>query len=328
MASVGTAEIKVGQKTQGHFRVGSDTDGTPFQIPVLIVAGTKPGPTAWVEGCVHGEEYGGAASIIRLYQELDPATMHGTAVFVPVTNLPSFKAHSRFSPLDGANLNRLFPGSTNGSYSQQLAHRLLEEIGKVADYVLDLHSGGIGAEVPFYAICKDDGSATGQRSMVLAERVGADVVWQSKGDIGGTITAHTILRGIPSVTVECGGGNFTEEHEQLFKEATRNFLRQVGILPGEAPVQDQYTIITQGVFTFSKEGGMFVPGCKVGDVLSKGDVIGQIINLYGEVTEELACPVDNGYIAAIQQRYYPTEPGDLVYEVMTVSARRGPSPVV
>ncbi|WP_180955734.1 MULTISPECIES: succinylglutamate desuccinylase/aspartoacylase family protein [Bacillus] len=324
MKTIGTAQVIQGEKTRGYLQVGSDTDGSAFQIPVLVASGKEDGPTIWVQGCIHGEEYGGAASIIRFFQELDLSQVRGTFVGVPVTNPPSFKARSRISPLDGANLNRIFPGDPKGTYSQRLAHVLLTTVQENADYVIDLHSGGIGAEVPFYMICKYDESAAAKKSFWLAERMGSDVIWRSAGEAGtgGTGTAHTVKSGIPTVTVECGGGNVTEEHERLFKFSIKNAMKALDMLPGEAPVQKEYTVINKADFLFTGEGGLFVPACKVGDVLNKGDLIGSIMNLYGDITEEIHCPLDNAYIAATGHRYWPTEPGQLIAEAIPVESKK------
>ncbi|MED4018530.1 M14 family metallopeptidase [Sutcliffiella cohnii] len=323
MKLIGTAQVRPGEKTEGFLTIGSDTDGTLFQLPVLVASGQQEGPTIWVHGCIHGEEYGGAASIIRYFQELDTNELRGVFVGVPVMNLPSFKARSRISPLDGANLNRIFPGNPKGTYSQRLAHSLLSTIEETADYVIDFHSGGIGAEVPFYMICKEDNTEVGKKSMWLAERMGSNVIWRSAGEAGtdGTITAHVMNRGIPTVTVECGGGNVTEEHEELFKSSIKNAMMALEMLPGQPPVQEQYTVINKAHFLFTGEGGLFVPACKVGDILNKGDLMGSIMNLFGKVTEELRCPTDNAYIAAIGHRYWPTEPGQLIAEAIPVEFR-------
>ncbi|MGN7300123.1 succinylglutamate desuccinylase/aspartoacylase family protein [Ferdinandcohnia sp. SAFN-114] len=323
MKTVGTAEVKAGEKTQGFIQVGSDTDGSAFNIPVLVAAGKEEGPTVWVHGCVHGEEYGGAASIIRFFQELDVNELKGTFVGVPVLNLPSFKNRNRISPLDGANLNRIFPGNPKGTYSERLAHKVIEVIKQTADYVIDLHSGGIGAKVPFYMIVKDNGSEAAKKSIWLAKRMGSDVIWLSKGEAGtgGSISAHVIKHEIPTVTVECGGGNVTVEHEDQFKLAIGGVFQALSMLPGEPPIQEEYTFINNADFIFTGEGGLFIPACDVGDILNKGDLIGSIMNLYGEVTEELRCSSDNAYIAAVGHRYWPTEPGQLIAEAIPVETR-------
>ncbi|OLS34720.1 succinylglutamate desuccinylase/aspartoacylase family protein [Bacillus sp. MRMR6] len=323
MKTVGTAKIVKGEKTKGYLQVSTDTDGSPFQMPVLVAAGAEDGPTIWVQGCVHGDEYGGAASIIRFFQELDLSELRGTFVGVPVTNLPSFKARYRTSPIDGANLNRIFPGDPKGTYSQRLAHTLIETISETADYVIDLHSGGNGAYVPFYVICDVNDQYAGKKSLWLAERMGANVIWRSEAetDVTGTGTAHLVSKGIPAVTVECGGGNVTEEHEHLFKESITNAMKALEMLPGEAPIQEGYTVINGADFFFTGQGGLFVPNCQVGDVVHKGDLIGSVINLYGEVTEELYCPTDEAYIAAVGHCYWPVHPGQLIAEAIPVVSR-------
>jgi uncharacterized protein len=322
LKSIGTAQVIQGEKTKGYLHVGSDTDGSEFQIPVLVAAGKSEGPTIWVQGCIHGEEYGGAASIIRFFQELEPKELRGTFIGIPVTNLPSFKARSRISPLDGANLNRIFPGDPKGTYSQRLAHSLLHTVLESADYVIDLHSGGIGCEVPFYMICKDDGSSTAKKSMWLAERMGSKVIWRSTGaaGTGGSGSAHYVKNGIPTVTVECGGGNVTEEHETQFKAAIANAMKALDMLDGSPVVQQEYTVIHKGDFIFTGEGGLFVPNCNVGDVLQSRDLIGTIINLFGDVTEEIRCPSNHSYIAAIGHRYWPTDPGELIAEAIPLES--------
>lgn len=317
---IGNVNIESGKKSKGYIQFGTDTDGRPFKIPLLVVAGKKEGPVIWVHGCIHGEEYGGAASIIRLYQELDVNELQGTFVGVPVVNLPSFKDRNRISPLDGANLNRVFPGDRDGTYSQQLADYILSVMQKYADYVIDLHSGGIGAQVPFYMIVKDDGTKTYDKSLWLAERMGSDVIWRSTCEavVDGTVTGQLVDRGVPTVTVECGGGNVTEEHEAHFKSSVLDAMKALGMIQGDPPVREKYTMISNAEFFFAGEGGLFIPACNVGDFINKGDLIGSIMNLYGETTEELTCSADNAYIAAIGHRYWPTEPGQLIAEAIPV----------
>jgi uncharacterized protein len=317
---IGTAQVIPGEKTEGYLHAGTDTDGSAFQIPLLVASGKVEGPTIWVHGCIHGDEFGGAASIIRFFQELEVSELRGTFVGVPVTNLPSFKGWSRISPLDGANLNRIFPGNPNGTYSQRLAHLLLSSIKENADYVLDLHSGGIALHVDYFMICKSGESEATKKSMWLAERMGAEVIWQpdEEGSVGGgTITDYVMNLGIPNVTIEVGGGYISAKHEQLFKESIRNAMKALDLLPGKPPVQKEYVIYKRGNFIFAGEGGLFVPACEVGSILNKGDLIGTIMNLHGKVVEEIRCSDNDAYLAATGHPYWPTEQGRLIAETYT-----------
>src|SRR5688572_28711096 len=102
MVESGTVTVQIGNVTsqpgavvRGHIRVGSLADGSPINVPLLVAEGVNEGPTVWIGACVHGEEYGGAASIIRFIEGLDPQQLRGTVIGVPVSNPPSFNAKSR-----------------------------------------------------------------------------------------------------------------------------------------------------------------------------------------------------------------------------------------
>lgn len=319
MRKIGTASLIPGEKTTGYLTVGSETDGTPIKLSLLTASGKEEGPTVWLIGCVHGDEYGGAASIIQFIKELDVQELKGTIVGLPVANPPSFKAWSRISPLDGVNLNRVFPGDPKGTFSLRLAHTLLETVSETADYVIDLHSGGIALHVPFFVIYKDGDSDAVNKSRWLAERMGTEIIWQAAGNDAtqGTGTDYYTMHGIPSVTVEVGGGTVTKEHEKLFKASIHHALQALEMVPGQAPLQDSYTVYKKAEFMFAGEGGLFVPACEVGTILAKGDLIGSIMNLYGEVMEEIRSPFDHGFLAATGNLYWPTEPGRLIAEVYT-----------
>jgi predicted deacylase len=203
-----------------------------------------------------------------------------------------------------------------------LATILGQELARTSNYVLDLHSGGIGAEVPFYVIYKDDGTEPVAKSKELAKKVGCDVLWRAKGEagLGGTFTAEAIRSGIPAVTVEVGGGTFVPEHLRDYTTAIRNFLVALEMLPGEVAIQERYTIISDGAFLHNREGGLFVQDCRVGNFVAKDQLIAHVINLHGETVEEIRSPYDNAYIAALRLPYFPTHAGEIVGEAIPVEA--------
>src|SRR5690606_20740631 len=131
----------------------------PLRSPVIVVDGAKPGPTLWVQACVHGTEVGGIGGLHRFLDALDPAALSGTVVALMTANPAAYLAQTRNTPIDGENLNRVFPGNAGGGHSGQIADRLLREAVRVADVIVDLHSGGDRSHVPHYALCWADGSA-------------------------------------------------------------------------------------------------------------------------------------------------------------------------
>ena len=94
-------------------------EGQPFQLPLWLINGTEAGPTLAVTAGVHAAEYASIAAALDLGRSLAPAGMRGRVVVLPVMNVPGFGARSIYiCPLDGRNLNRVFPGNRAGTASE------------------------------------------------------------------------------------------------------------------------------------------------------------------------------------------------------------------
>jgi hypothetical protein len=118
---------------------GSDA-GT--QIPVTTISGAGPGPTLALIAGNHGYEYPPILALQRLRTLIDPAKLKGSIIMVHVANMPSFLGRTvYFSPIDGKNLNRVYPGRGDGTVSERIAYAITTEVIERADYVLDLHCG-------------------------------------------------------------------------------------------------------------------------------------------------------------------------------------------
>ena len=78
-------------------------------IPVISLKGGS-GPTVLITGGNHGDEFEGPAAMMRLASALDPGDLNGSGDSAARLECARLSASSRVSPLDGANLNRAFPG--------------------------------------------------------------------------------------------------------------------------------------------------------------------------------------------------------------------------
>src|SRR6187431_726117 len=144
-----------------------------LSLPLLIARGAAEGPVFAVTAGVHGDEYEGVRAIFEVFDSLDTASLRGTLLAVPVVNPPAYGACQRTSPVDGANLARVFPGKVDGSLSERIAAVLVREVIGKADFYLDLHSGGVRYAMPSMA-----GFYAGDpRGRAAAEAFGAPVIW-------------------------------------------------------------------------------------------------------------------------------------------------------
>jgi predicted deacylase len=113
------------------------------EIEVFCCRGYSAGPLALITAGVHGDEYEGPAAVASLSDVLSPDRLRGTVIAVPVVNPAAFAAGTRLHPEDGLNLARTFPGNPHGSATGRLAAAFFEEFAIHADYLIDLHSGGV-----------------------------------------------------------------------------------------------------------------------------------------------------------------------------------------
>ena len=180
------------------------------QRAVITVTGTKPGPVLFINAGVHGGEYPAVETVIRLGTRLDAAAIAGTVVLMPVLNLPAFWQRSMFvCPVDNVNPNRVFPGDPQGTYSEQMAHALLNEFIVHADAYIDLHGGDIPEALVPFSICRKGNEPADIKAVELARVFGLPYlltvdrpIQQAKGSSSFVAAAE---RGVPGVLAEAGG---------------------------------------------------------------------------------------------------------------------------
>ena len=180
---VGTLSVARGEKAMGWQRV--PVPDHSVEIPIFAVSGTRPGPTLVVTAGVHGAEYASIEAALRLGRTTQPADLRGRLIVAPIVNMPAFRARSIYvCPLDGKNLNRIFPGNPEGSAGERIAYWVFENVIRQGDYFVDLHGGDMiedlkpfanyyGSPVPGYRAPEDTVEAALGVTRVLA-RIFAD----------------------------------------------------------------------------------------------------------------------------------------------------------
>jgi predicted deacylase len=302
---LGSLRCAPGERAEGLIPVGTSTYGVDLGIPLIVVNGTEPGPVLCVDAGVHGDEYDGQEAVRRVAAETDPATLRGTFVGIPCMNTPAFEAASRVSGLDHANLNRIFPGDADGSYSLRLAATFVEQVVPAVDAVVDLHTGGTYGEIAPLTIVQGgyEDLASG-----IGLAAGHELIWKG-GKWGGTIRHPALAAGTPAITIEVGGGTYRDANVELHAASVRNIMRQLGMIDGEVQLRDSYTAVT-GTFARSASGGFFLGHAEPGETCKAGDLIGRVVDHYGHALEEVRAPQDG--IVLWVRRIRTVRPGDEV----------------
>ena len=135
------------------FPLEQSWQGRPtLNLPVCVMSNGDGSTVALLAGN-HGDEYEGPLVLGRLIRELDRSALQGRLIILPTVNLPAVLAHTRESPLDGKNLNRIWPGDVNGTPTERIVAWLDQEIFTRSQVVMDLHTGGIAMELIPMSMC-------------------------------------------------------------------------------------------------------------------------------------------------------------------------------
>jgi predicted deacylase len=300
---IGTAEAKPGTRADGVLRVARLNDASFVEIPVIVMHGAQSGRHIWIQSGVHGNEYVGAAAMHTLISELDPATLAGAIVFIPVANIVAYRAVMRSAPQDGLDMNRVWPGNDLANARSLSAHTevvvrcLFEAITYFADVVIDCHAGGWPNRMGNWVAYVDTGDLTAVEARRLAHATGFDIIWHRSAEfaaarVGGSLSGLLATHGKPNLVLEAGGeGRVDGAPVDRMTIALRNILRLSGVLTGDPEGMTLPRSVVRGNWLRATEGGMLRLAASLLQEVRQGELICTITDLFGEVVEEVRAPV-------------------------------------
>jgi predicted deacylase len=296
--TVGDVTAQPGTLASGTLRVAPRAGDNGTEIPFSIIHGVKPGPVLALVAGTHGMEYAPIVALQRLRTAIDPKTLTGTIVMVHVANMPSFLSRTiYYSPADGKNLNRVFPGKADGALSERIAEVITREVIARATHVVDIHCGDGNESLRPYVYWITTGPpevAEAGRKLALASGFDHIVIDRSRPtDPAQSIylSNTAILRGKPALTVESGYlANTDEASIAAIERATAGWLRELGMrTSGPPPVATPVWIDRSEVLT-SAATGIFYPVVERGHSVAQGTLIGRITDFHGQVLQEVKAP--------------------------------------
>jgi predicted deacylase len=323
--TVGTAAAVAGQKVFGAIDVPPGVDaGT--RIDVAVVRGTKPGPVLALVSGAHGTEYASIVAVSKLVQILDPATISGTVILVPLVNVPSFEQKVvHVNPVDGKSMNRFYPGKMDGTQTERASALITREVVEKCDHLIDFHGGDLDEDLRPYSYWTKTGNAAQDaisKEMVLA--FGLDHVIVStdrpKDPQASRYLENTAtVRGKPSITVEAGhAGTVEPDDVAALVDGALSVMRYLKMLPGK-PTRVEHPVWIESVKTIaSGETGLFYPVVRKGSYVAEGTRVGYVTDFLGRTIFEARAPAAGVilYICSVPSM----KKGDTVANVGVVAA--------
>ena len=282
--------------TRGWLEIPIGLDGCA-RLPVMVARGSRPGPTALLVAGVHGDEFEGIVALSSLIGSLEPASLAGTVIALPVCNPFAFQAQSRATPadIDGANLARVFPGDANGTPTARLAWSLFAMATRLlgaSDLMVDLHSAGTRYRYLGLVGFRDVDAPARRPSEEAARHFGHGQTFRlwAIPPQRGMFNAETTLAGIPTVAAEAPGqGQCIREEVERYVDGARNLLRFKGIMPGDVPPSTPGPASRPFELVASCDG-VLVTEHAVGDRVYQGERVGTILDPFGATREEVRAP--------------------------------------
>lgn len=291
-------------------------------IPVTVINNGQ-GPTLVMAGGNHGDEYEGQIAISRLAQEIELRQVRGRLILLPMLNFPAAQAGTRTSPIDGGNLNRLFPGDPNGSPSEMIAHYYEEVVMPLADYAIDLHSGGSSLFYPA-TLLRGMGQSPEETAALkqMQEALDLPYAWVFTSGGGRASTARTAMgaanrKGVVNVMAELGGaGVVTPDVLKRTERGLRRLMHCLGMLPDYTPdAADGTRELNARGSVYAYETGVFEPFKAIGDPVSEGEVVGLVH--HPDTPQKAPDKVTSPYtgIVLCQRAMASVRRGDAVYQI-------------
>lgn len=274
---------------------------------------------------IHGDELEGQYVCYEVSKRIQehPELLTGTVDIYPAMNPLGIDSVTRGIPTFDLDMNRLFPGSGDGSMTEYIAAEIIRDL-MGSDLCLDIHASNIYlTEVPQIRI-----NELHEKELVpLAEQANVDFVWVHGAStvLESTLAYSLNSRGVPCLVVEMGVGmRITRSIGDQMTEGIFNLMKTLGIWQGEVGEIRKPVVSAdpeEVFFLNASRSGIFVQEARHNTYLKKGDSIGKVIDpLEGTVLEDVVSPED-GLLFTIRE-YPVVDEGSLMARILRTKERQ------
>ena len=310
--SLSGIKVAPGEIREIYLKVSESYLSGGIHIPVTVIRGRQPGPTAFITAAIHGDEINGADIVRRLIYDFDHEKLAGTLIAVPVVNIPGFLAQSRYLPYH-RDLNRFFPGKRRGNNAERFAARLFREVILKSDFGIDLHTAAEGrSNLPHVR-----GDMTNPKVRALARAFGAAVLVDQAG-VRGSLRREATDAGVPTILFEAGeSSRFSPKITQIGLRGVLAVMHHMEMWPAPPAAERRrpsfQVIVKNSDWVRAEKGGILDLAVKAGDLLYEGDLIGSILNPFGKTVTQIRSSLTGIVIGVTTQPL--TIPGTAIVHV-------------
>jgi predicted deacylase len=301
--------VDPGETAEFRYPVSETYLGDPVRIPVTIINSRHPGPTVFLSAAIHGDELNGIEVVREVAEEWSREDIHGTLVCLPVLNVHGFLAQERYLPIYDRDLNRSFPGKTDSTSSNRIAHSIYHNFIGPCDVGLDFHTSTRGRTNMFHvrADMDDEGAAR------LARAFGTNLIMAGEGS-SGMLRREATDDGIPTITIEMGEAHrFERRLIDHALEGIRSVFAEYGVHPQETVRWPGWRTVIEGwdekTWLRADAGGIVEMFHERGDLVYEGDPICTITNPFKSDPTTVTAPFTGVLVGVLENPVvYPGNP--------------------
>lgn len=286
---------------------------TSVEVPVIIQRSKKAGPVVLLTAGIHGDEVNGVEIVRQIISKGINKPKIGTIICIPIVNIFGFLNMHREFP-DGRDLNRVFPGTRNGSLASRFAYQFVKRILPIADFCLDFHTGGAARfNAPQIRVKKGD-----EQSIQYAKIFNAPFTIHSK-----TITKsyrETCSKlGIPVLLFE--GGKSQDNNKEIAQyglEGAMRILAHLDMLNSKFDIPEttkETVLIQSSTWLRAKYSGLLHIKIPCGQHVEKKEHIATITDPYGKFRHRIKAP-NEGYVINVNESPIVYQ-GDAIFHIST-----------
>lgn len=266
----------------------------------------------------HGNELEGQYVCYELTKRImeNRDKLNGIVDIYPALNPLGIDSITRGIPGFDLDMNRVFPGSEDGSMVEHISSRIIESLSG-SDMVLDIHASNIFLrEIPQARIS----DITAEKLLPYAKLLNLDFIWiHGAATVLEATLAHSLnITGTPTIVVEMGVGmRLTREYCNQLTDGIFVLMKEMGIWTGETIIPKEPILSGEQSVSYINAGrsGVFVPCVEHWMDVHEGDHIGDIVDpLQGIVLEAIPSPCD-GVVFTLRE--YPiVDEGSLIARIL------------
>lgn len=310
-------KVQPGKSATINFNMAKLYTTTSVEVPIIIERAKKPGPVILITAGIHGDEINGVEVVRQLIVKEINKPAKGSIICIPILNVFGFLNMTRAFP-DGRDLNRVFPGSKNGSLASRFAYQFVQKILPVADFCMDFHTGGASRfNAPQLRIKKGEALAIHYAKIFSAPF---------------TVISKTITKSYRETCAKQGkpvllfeGGKSNDSNKAIAKYAVEGVMRILAHFEMLRPKFDIPEIMTETIFIESstwmraKYSGLLHVKIPFGKHVEKGEYIATITDPYGKLRHKVKAP-NEGYIINVNESPIVYQ-GDAIFHISVSKAQ-------